>query len=340
LGLGFQAEPPVDSAGYSDRCAPRGGGDSNGLSAVRRLRLQTPAAFFKAAIEKLESLPRSLERQRLYSEVVQDPAFLFWLTDARCLSRPERARVCGRLFNIDNFFDVRLTRMLRADEDDEVILSVLDVLDEISPGGRLIMTLSRLVRHPDKRIASKAALLLGRRVTNPLWVERHVGAEDARLRANVVEALWGTNTAFARQTLRACLDDNNNRVVGNALVGLHMLGDPSVPVTARRMLQDARAPFRWTAAWVMGRTGMEEFRESLELALADSSQQVRTAARRALRAIPVAKPGEAEAVPAEKRPEKANSPPPAEDEDASAASSPGREPQLDGRVVTTRETAA
>jgi len=307
---------------------------------MRGLRAQNPAAYFRTAIETLESLPRSVERQRLYQQVVQDPAFLTWLTDARCLGRPERGQVSRRLFEIDNYFDVRLTRMLRADEDDEVVLSVLDVLDEISPGGRLIMTLSRLVRHPDKRIASKAALLLGRRVRNPLWVERHMSAEDARLRANVVEALWGTDSAFARETLHNCLEDGNNRVVGNALVGLHLLGDPSVDSRVRRMLKDGRAPFRWTAAWAMGRIGSDAFRQPLEEALTDPNHQVRGAARRALRAMTArAAAGRVagEEVPQRKEEEKpavaVEVPPPAAD-GAAESSLPEPGLHLDGRFVT------
>ena len=201
------------------------------------------------------------------------------------------------------------------------------------------MTLSRLVRHPDKRIASKAALLLGRRVRNPLWVERHMSAEDARLRANVVEALWGTDSAFARQTLHGCLGDDSNRVVGNALVGLHLLGDPSVDSTVRRMLQDRRAPFRWTAAWVMGRIGSEAFRKPLEGALADPNHQVRGAARRALRAMTphsAAGPPEGEGVPRGKEETK-----PAAEADqgplpevAAAGPAPGLDLHLDGHFVT------
>src|SRR5262249_49980113 len=143
-----------------------------------------PAASIQASMQSIDTLPRPLDRQRLYSRVIQDPDFLSWLTDVAGLSRNDRLKVCRRLMGIDPFFDVRLMRMLPASENEDATLCVLDTLDEISPGARLIMTLSRLMRHPDKRVASKAALLLGRRVRNQVWVERHLGAEDSRLRAN------------------------------------------------------------------------------------------------------------------------------------------------------------
>ena len=287
------------------------------------------AASIQAAMQSFDTLPRSLDRQRLYFRVIQDPAFLSWLTDVAGLSRNDRLKVCHRLMGIDPFFDVRLMRMLPASENEDATLCVLDTLDEISPGARLIMTLSRLMRHPDKRVASKAALLLGRRVRNQVWVERHLGAEDSRLRANVVEALWGKETAFARQTLRTCLNDSHNRVVGNALIGLHLLGDAAVPDLLVRMLEDTRAPFRSTAAWAMGRTGQKTFREPLERALNDPNSKVREAARKALRVI--AQP----AMPEPARPPEGDMPAPAVTPDEippANVETPAPRPEIDLRL--------
>ena len=49
--------------------------------------------------------------------------------------------------------------------------------------------------------------------------------EDGRVRAGVVEGLWGVSTAAAQSHLWASLKDKNNRVVGNVLIGLHHLGE-------------------------------------------------------------------------------------------------------------------
>jgi hypothetical protein len=119
---------------------------------------------------------------------------------------------------------------------------------------------------------------MGRRIQNSHWVERHASSEDPRKRASVVEALWGHRSAWSRQTMWKAVRDENNRVVGNALVGLHFLGDSRVGDLVRCMLQDTRVPFRYTAAWVMGKMGDLEFLEPLRAALADPDQQVRQAA--------------------------------------------------------------
>jgi HEAT repeat protein len=165
------------------------------------------------------------------------------------------------------------------------MVRVLDVLNEISAGPRLLLILNQLTHHRDPRIASKAVMLMARRVGNNQWVKNRLDSGDARLRASVVEGLWGVNTAAARKTLWASLEDESNRVVGNALLGLHMLGEPMAGELVRAMLEDKRPPFRWTAAWVMGKTGRDEFVELLQRSLGDGEKAVRHAARRALIAI-------------------------------------------------------
>ena len=74
-------------------------------------------------------------------------------------------------------------------------------------------------------------------------------------------------------------------MAGNALVGLHRLGEPAVSQLAQRMLQDSRPIFRTTAAWVMGKIGGPEFIECLRQAVGDRDKLVRETAQSALTAI-------------------------------------------------------
>jgi HEAT repeat protein len=164
-------------------------------------------------------------------------------------------------------------------------LHVLSVLDEISPGSRLAMALTCLERSPSAAVASKAALMLGRRVANPLRVERQMMVTDARIRANVIESLWGVNSSQARRTLRKSLHDPHNRVVANALVGLHMLRDLDAAARLKAMITHPDPRFRVSAAWAMGRTGDRSLMDSLRLALEDSEAAVRASAARALEAL-------------------------------------------------------
>lgn len=234
----------------------------SGMAAMRAVAERRPEAFFGAAASLLERL-----------------------------GREQAVNLCRVGMEADPHFDIRLARLLPRRGQDEsgigagAILRVLDVLNEISAGARLVFMLARFTSHSNPQIASKAALLVGQRIQNPAWVEEHFLSEDARLRANVIEALWGQREAWARRLIRRALRDENNRVAGNAVMGLWFAGDPNFSELAGRMLRDARPAFRQTAAWVMGRSGDPAFLEPLRAALSDSAPDVRRSARRALVAI-------------------------------------------------------
>jgi HEAT repeat protein len=78
------------------------------------------------------------------------------------------------------------------------------------------------------------------------------------------------------------LQDENNRVAGNALMGLHLLGEPATGQLVEQMVGDARPPFRRTAAWLMGRIAKPEFEDHLLRAAADEDPGVRQTAAAAL----------------------------------------------------------
>ncbi len=258
---------------------------------VREVASAAPERFFVAAMSMLEAERDAASRQSLFARFVECPEFLVQLTRTDRFTRDQLLETCRVLMKMDRLLDVRLARLapgptgVAGGLDAGAMVRVLDVLNEISDGPRLLLILNQLTHHPDPGIASKAVMLMARRVGNNQWVKRRLDSADARLRANVVEGLWGVDNAEARNTLWASLKDESNRVVGNALVGLHLLGEPAVGDLARTMLADERPPFRWTAAWVMGKLGQDEFVELLQRSLADGEQGVRQAARRALIAI-------------------------------------------------------
>jgi len=259
--------------------------------AVSRIAAHSPQGFCSAALFLLDSAPDPSLRRKRYQQLVECPEFLIRLMQPACFSRTHLLGICRALMELDPTFDVRLARLTPARwqndsplNEDGVVL-VLDILNEISAGGRLILLLNHLTQHPNRHIAAKATLLIGKRLRNQDWVNRHLDSGDERVRANVLEGLWNVATPDARLCLWRGLKDKNNRVVGNALLGLHQLGERTVFEYVKRMIEDPRPPFRWTAAWVMGKIGSEEFVDSLERALPDENAQVRRAAQRALAAI-------------------------------------------------------
>lgn len=255
------------------------------------LASSAPELFLAAALSMLESCQDLAERCRVYKVVAECPEFWEELLRSQRFSCSDLLGICQFLMTIDPLLDVRLARLTpgRAADasqlDAAAVIRILGILNEISPGGRLVLLLNHLTHHPNPHIASKATLLIGKRMRNQDWTVRQMTNPNDRVRANAVEGLWHSSDRGARECLWSGLRDKNNRVVGNALLGLHHMGEPTVTEFVKRMLEDARPPFRWTAAWVMGKIGSEEFIELLERAQEDPNAQVRTSAERALTAI-------------------------------------------------------
>ena len=252
------------------------------------LASKDPRLFFAAGVARLQLEGGPPGHRKRSLRLLDTPSFLLELVRSDLFSTLELKDFCGKYIREDSLLDVKLARLMPGRQSDEyrlemnLILRILDVLDEISPGPRLLMIIGHLTRYPEKHVASKAALLVGRRLQSREWVERHLASTDSRVRANVVESLWSVNSVLAAQTFRHCLLDENNRVRGNALVGMHLMGDQSVGWRVRQLTKDSRPRFRQTAAWVIGRLGEPELVPTLEGLLRDSDRGVRQSAANAL----------------------------------------------------------
>jgi hypothetical protein len=214
------------------------------------------------------------------------------LTDRWKFNRDEAIAVAKRLHRVDPNFDTRMAGPLtdrdrasgRFRLDGEHAERALEILDEISPGRRITPTLRRLTEHPDQRVSSKAALLIGRRLQNLPWARRVITeGTDSRLRANALEAFWGMNSPAVIELFRECLQDWDNRVVGNAIIGLHKAGDPEIFELVSKIAAESKPEFRMTAAWTMGRIGDPTLVSVLVPLAKDCHADVRRAALRSLR---------------------------------------------------------
>jgi HEAT repeat protein len=160
------------------------------------------------------------------------------------------------------------------------------VLEKLGRGGRLIPVLIQFLRHPDGRIRSKAALMLGQIMPTQGIMDRLMVDGDARVRANFVEGLWNCTTGDCCLLFRRALNDPNPRVIGNALLGLHYLGETrDVIHHVNEMARSQKTLRRATAAWVMGRMGLMHFTGVLRQMLQDPDSLVRRNAIRSLRRI-------------------------------------------------------
>jgi hypothetical protein len=143
----------------------------------------------------------------------------------------------------------------------------------------------RLLRHPNAYLRSKAVKMIGRGSRSVKWVMGRLSESDPRVRANAVESLWGVDTVEARTLLTFAASDANNRVVGNALLGLYYAGDAAVLADFTKLALHESMIFRSTAAWIMGESGDCRFTDSLRRLLSDPDSVVRKRAFAALSRI-------------------------------------------------------
>ena len=161
--------------------------------------------------------------------------------------------------------------------------STLQVLDEIRDDATyLLPKLMALLRSSNHRVRSKAVGLIGRVNQNPDWIRRLMLDPDARVRANLVESLWGTESAGVQEAFWAALKDESTRVSTNALVGLYRIGEAAVFPLVNRRAADSAPELRAAAAWAMGETGDPRFLPLLTQLLLEREASVR---RNAFRAI-------------------------------------------------------
>jgi hypothetical protein len=258
---------------------------------MRRLALEQADLFFVAAIRIVRGAPDCTGRRYLTMLLLNDANVVARVTNRRDFSRLDCALMFQRLMEMDPLIDIRMARQLPGRYGEQRALDLqssaqmLDILDQISPGRRLIPIIGYLTKHPDSEIAAKATLLVARRIQNSQWIRNHMAVKNPRIRANVVEGLWGAKLPYAATTYEECLRDENNRVVGNALFGLHLLGETKVTPKIVLMARDRRPPFRWTAAWVMGQVASPDYVEPLQRLVRDDWAGVRSAALRSLFSI-------------------------------------------------------
>ncbi len=160
-------------------------------------------------------------------------------------------------------------------------LRALNLVEAISNCSRLSSFLVQLLRHPSPEVQSKVALLLGRANLNLNRVKNFLSSDDGRMRANVVESLWGYESTAVTDVLRGATNDTSGRASMNALLALCRQGDREA---VERIIQSAGSydvVQRSRAAWAMGEAGNPEFAPTLEKLAADPATRVRKMAQKA-----------------------------------------------------------
>jgi hypothetical protein len=167
----------------------------------------------------------------------------------------------------------------------------LEVLEGIlghseSDESRLMALLRPFLRSSDAAIISKCVLILGRRSNSVAWFATIMSENDFRIRANLIEALWGRNEPATIKLLKHGLDDPHQRVVANAAYGLFLVQDPAWLTGLQTLLESRHAVFRQSGIWLLKTTAPADARERVGKFIRDPDANVRRAAFNALAILP------------------------------------------------------
>lgn len=253
---------------------------------IKQLVDADQGAFQRTALQLLRKDVDSAGAQHVVGVLVASGLLLPILGDAS-LSRERAVSLAQTAAQFDPNIDLALARALADDPAGEVEFQsrLMEILAVISDGVRIFPALVRLLRHPNPHLRSKAVLLIGRGARSPKWIRQRLADTDPRIRANAAEALWDIRTDEARELLQSLVRDSNNRVAGNAILGLYKLGDAGMIPEITAMARHDSALFRATAAWVMGETGDPRFTETVASLLSEPNVVVRKRAFAALGSI-------------------------------------------------------
>jgi hypothetical protein len=160
---------------------------------------------------------------------------------------------------------------------------MLELLPRIASPARLLPLLDRVMPSSNPRIRSKALKLYAAATADLGWALVQINDDDARVAANVVEALWrATPSGQLREIFWRAATQSRNRVAGNGLVGLLNCDDPRAREIATEMVNHPDAAFRATVAWAIGRVCWRDGSALLQGLRSDQDEKVRTNAERGL----------------------------------------------------------
>jgi len=310
---------------YVDRAVDEFDTNPMGRLFLRRLASESPAQFLPAALKHLRSNEVSNAHRFLAMLALRHEELTTYLVSPIMATSEVAHKLFKRFLEVDPSFDVKLARRLldrNHTNQSEALdtprsIRALDILDRHSRGRRLLPMLGHLANASDDRLAAKATLFVGRRVQSPVWAAKVLSRLDNRVRASAIESLWGLSTPAAVTLLERHTVDRSHRVLGNALVGLHIAGHRSVDSELLSLARTSSADRRSTAAWTMGKIFNTRWIDELTRMVKDEHPQVRSMALRSLleiRRIEAASPelaaartaavnAEAKADPAEERPD-------------------------------------
>ena len=237
------------------------------------------------------TLPERLSRALDYLlHIIQSDLLFENLSDPNILSTEHALYLARQVVNSDASLANRLANLvqetLASSSVDAVVTDrMLDLLEAISNGSRVLPTLTTLLRHENSKVRSKAILLTGKRLRSLHWIRLFAADSNPAVRANALESLWGSQTEEARALFTKGAQDPDPGVAANALLGLYLAGDSTAIPAMLRLLSHSEPEFRAAGAGLMGKTGHPRFLAVLTERLRDADGNTRSNAFRAISAL-------------------------------------------------------
>ncbi len=251
-----------------------------------------PLKFFAAGFHVVATARSSAGSQYLVLLLAKDKRLGNWLLDPKACTLKEATAVAGvaadARVHLQATFEMALNKALQnqaSAANGDRILRILNLLEAIGSQSCWNSFQVELMAYPDKVVRSKAALLIGRSSKNADWIVRRLLDRDPRVQANAVESLWGLDGAETKQHFLEALKSKNNRVFGNAALGLYRLGDPTIIHVLLEATQHPEPLFRLSALWAIGQTQDPRFLPALALQFKAAQGKLRLAVAGAMSRI-------------------------------------------------------
>jgi hypothetical protein len=203
------------------------------------------------------------------------------------LSPEESVRTARLLSDERRSFEIEVFRFLSqqlslAGVDAGIIERTLEVLIAVAPLTRLHGALRSALSHVDFEVRSKAAVAVAHCVADDPLLQRLLSDNDARVRANTLEALWDMRAPGIEEAFVRALSDTHHRTVANAIYGLYLIDPEKYLPRACSLIDHPHPSYRASGAWLLGKIGDAANISRLRPLLTERNAAVRTAAFAAL----------------------------------------------------------
>ncbi len=260
---------------------------AHGSRLLRNFATEKADKFLSFAVDEI-LVERPPSRALKYlSELAISAGLLEYIIELYRRSREQAIALASKVLLCNpRFFRLLLEHLrqpsLNGSQEEVQVLAGLDLLNVLSKDERFVPDVLRLLNHPNPKVRSKAALFVGSRTQNLTWAAKRSEDKNDRVRANILESLFGLQSDLVHQMFRDNVADGNNRVAGNAVLGLYLLGDTASFSLIYEMAVHREARFRNTCAWLMGKVRDPRFSQMLSGFMSDPDETVRRQALKSL----------------------------------------------------------